>query len=446
MNSGEGAFYWRCYDAGQGNLIMSDADDIVADASLDAGTTAAGDCEPPPPPLEIVRTSTDGAIPIFSAIDVKLISKSATNFDGIPPALDRLWFGPTTFSIGGEAWTLDSFLNFGAEGQTYVAIQKSTGKKFAAKFCRLRDSLEIKLCQKLPNALVTHPNFVTYEFLCMDINEYFSPAQHIIMMELVPNGELFDLLASPEPSVASKPVSEGTSRRFLHDVINGMAECYRFGITHRDLKPENLLINQDGRIVIIDMGHAKRSPPIPAVTRSASNDGPPPMPPLSRTTTTNAYGTEAFNAPEVRAGASYDCEASDVWSVGVIAFYMHGKLPAFKGSGGAGGVGHWDDIVGPDNEEFWTSINGCGYYPAYPDELRALINALWRIEPTDRPSFGDLERAITGDSEVLEKYPGLKWLNKPHSNEEEFHDELRRACPRKHFGAQGASRASPQRW
>ena len=61
-------------------------------------------------------------------------------------------------------------------------------------------------------------------------------------MEHIPNGELFDVLASQEPSVAGKPLAEGTSRRILRDVISGMAECYRFGVMHRDLKwlPQSL--------------------------------------------------------------------------------------------------------------------------------------------------------------------------------------------------------------
>ena len=97
--------------------------------------------------------------------------------------------------------------------------------------------LDPEMCHgvKLVLAEATH---LRYEMIVLDVHELFSPAHHIIFMEHIPNGELFDVLASPEPSVAGKPLSEGTSRRILQDVISGMAECYRYGVTHRDLKPE----------------------------------------------------------------------------------------------------------------------------------------------------------------------------------------------------------------
>lgn len=68
-------------------------------------------------------------------------------------------------------------------------------------------------------------------------------------------------------------------------------------------RPENLLINELGRIVIIDMGHAKRV---------ASSGAPAPLA-LSRTTTTNPYGTPAFNAPEAAAFGRLICMFRRFW-------------------------------------------------------------------------------------------------------------------------------------
>ena len=240
---------------------------------------------PPGPPPALTRAMSDGGIPVYRGSDIVVKDKAEKNFDGLAPRFDRVWFGPTTFEIAGDTYVLEKFLNYGAEGQAYSITRQSTNEKFVAKFVNKTDSAEIKLVQTLPRQLVVHPNFINFHVVVLDVKEQFAPAQHMIIMDHIPNGEVFEVLASSEPSVAGKPLSEGTSRRFLHDLIAGMAECYRFGITHRDLKPENLLINADGRIIIIDMGHAKRAEP-----PSDAGDGPPLPIPLARATTHNAYG------------------------------------------------------------------------------------------------------------------------------------------------------------
>jgi len=389
-----------------------------------------------PPPIELVRTKTDGGIPIYRGDDLRVIDQAEKNFDGLTPELDRVWFGKTTFEVAGDQWTIDEFLNFGAEGQTYSVIQAETGQRYAAKFCSDQNSLEVSLLQSLPQALVSHPNFLTYLQLVTDVSSVFSYARHIIFMEHVPNGELFEFIASGEASVAGKPVSQGTCRRFLQDVISGMAECYRYGITHRDLKPENLLINAEGRIIIIDMGHAKRT--VPQVIRCNTAGEPPP---LARATTRNRYGTEAFNAPESVTGKSYDCQQSDIWAIGVIAFMLHGKLPAFSQGGG---VADWKDITGPDNDGFWKKIQSSGYYSPFPDDMKKFLNCLWRKDPAERPNFLQLDDALRGEPDVLQQFPGLEWLNQPVNDMEDFMAELRRTQPSKTFTV--GSSASPQRW
>jgi len=245
----------------------------------------------------------------------------------------------------------------------------------------------------------------------LNCRHQFWPAEHIICMELVPNGELFDFIDQ-----LSSPASEGTSRRFLHDVIAGMAECCRSGLTHRDLKPENLLLNEKGRLVIIDLGHAKVAP-------LASGGDVPSPPPLLKNTTTHRYGTPQFCAPEVVAGKRYDCEASDVWSVAMIAFVLHAKRFAF------GVTAKWSDISGPDNEVFWQKIANSGAYPEFPDNLKQFLNAIWRINPAERPSFGQLELAISGDVETISKFPGLQWLAEPTNSIDTFEAELHLALP-----------------
>jgi serine/threonine protein kinase len=381
---------------------------------------------PPPPPL--TRTATGGGIPVYQGADITITSTTEFNFDKDRPAENKVWLGPTTFDLGGDTFTIDAYLNYGAEGQAYRMRRKSDGRICVGKFCSAKDSPEIDLVQQMPRALVAHPNFLTYQGLVLNVKEKFRFPHHLIVMEHVPNGELFDFIASGEPSVQGKPVSEGTSRRFLQDLISGMAECYRFGITHRDLKPENLLINEQGRIVIIDLGHAKRAACAPL------RDTPGEPEPLVRVTTTHKYGTAAFQAPEVADGracaAGYDCELADVWSVGVVAFYLQAKLPAFKVAGGAALP---TDMVGPDNAQFWNKIEKSGWYNKFTTEQKNCINCMWRADPKERPTFASLEKAIARDATALAQYPGLQWLAEDVNDDEAFLSECKRTRPDKKF-------------
>jgi len=132
----------------------------------------------------------------------------------------------------------------------------------------------------------------------------------------------------------------------------------------------------------------------------------------------------------VGSGVEYDCELSDIWSLGVIAFYLHAKLPAFDVAQGAGS---WDDISGSENCPFWQNINSSGWYPPFPGALVQFINMLWRAHPSERPSFTQLELAIKGDANTIAEFPGLRWLAEPVNDKASFIAELRRSCPDKTF-------------
>ena len=93
-----------------------------------------------------------------------------------------------------------------------------------------------------------------------------------------------------------------------------LAYAHARGIVHRDLKPDNILIERDtGRAMLTDFGIAQV-----ADTVALTGEG-------------RVMGTAHFMSPEQAAGETVDGR-SDLYSLGVVAFYIaSGRLP-FDGS------------------------------------------------------------------------------------------------------------------
>ena len=96
-------------------------------------------------------------------------------------------------------------------------------------------------------------------------------------------------------------------------ICEGLNEAHSKGITHRDIKPENILIDNKGKVKIVDFGLAKVKNISKGITKQDST-----------------VGTLKYMSPEQIRNQNVD-HRSDIWSFGVILYEMiTGKYP-FKG-------------------------------------------------------------------------------------------------------------------
>jgi serine/threonine protein kinase len=145
--------------------------------------------------------------------------------------------------------------------------------------------------------------------------------------------------------------------KLLYQIASGMTAAHEQEVIHRDLKPSNVLINDAGHLKVVDFGIAS------AGTASDS----------TLTQTGSIIGSPAYLAPERAIGADAD-ERCDIYSLGVIAYYMlSGKLP-YRGS-------PMDVIMQhrKGNPVPITDIN-----PAVPKEAVELVASMMTVEPEDR--------------------------------------------------------------
>ena len=108
----------------------------------------------------------------------------------------------------------------------------------------------------------------------------------------------------------------------LHEILCALGEAHRKGIVHRDLKPANIMVDNDGRIHLLDFGIAHTESPLKF---SKDDDG-------ERLTQTGAIlGTVTYMSPEQTIGEEAS-PASDLFAVGIIACEMLLGQNLFRGT------------------------------------------------------------------------------------------------------------------
>ena len=108
----------------------------------------------------------------------------------------------------------------------------------------------------------------------------------------------------------------------LHEILCALGEAHRKGIVHRDLKPANIMVDNDGRIHLLDFGIAHTESPLKF---SKGEDA-------ERLTQTGAIlGTVTYMSPEQTFGEEAT-PASDLFAVGIIACEMLMGQNLFRGT------------------------------------------------------------------------------------------------------------------
>lgn len=198
-----------------------------------------------------------------------------------------------------------SQLGQGGMGVLYLAEDLQLNRKAVLKFLPpdvMNDpdvNLRFKREAQAAGSL-SHPNIVTIYDVGVHENKTF------IAMEYVEGKTLRELIKSDELTI--ERITDISVQ-----ICEGLNEAHSKGITHRDIKPENILIDEKGKVKIVDFGLAKIKNTSRGITKQDTT-----------------VGTIKYMSPEQIRNQSVD-HRSDIWSFGVILYEMiTGKYP-FKG-------------------------------------------------------------------------------------------------------------------
>jgi hypothetical protein len=273
---------------------------------------------------------------------------------------------------GTERYRVDRLLGSGGYGDVYEAFDRARGERVALKTLRQVDAGSLARFKNEFRALadILHPNLVMLHELVSDGTLWF------FTMELVEGGTFEQALGrgtgSDQRTVTAK-VDAQTGRpmelvgaselrlapspdwlgKLLSQLVAGLRALHDHGQLHRDIKPSNVLVDREGRVVIVDFGL------VSGIARG--DDGP-------------LAGTLGYMAPETSIGRPAT-EASDWYSFGALLYEALTGRPPFDGAFAE--VLHAQHHVAPTPPSRLAA--------SVPPALESLCLQLLRPEPTARP-------------------------------------------------------------
>ncbi|CAH1789060.1 unnamed protein product [Owenia fusiformis] len=227
-------------------------------------------------------------------------------------------------------------------------IEKSTGCEFAAKFLRARNE---KMKEELRHEMETlrlckHRNIVDL------VDAYETERRIVLVMELVNGPELVDKV------IAEDSWTESEAAFFVRQILDAVRHMHSHNVLHLDLKLENIHLanNTSDEIKVTDFGFARRyNPKVPLKFH---------------------YGTPEFAAPETVNDDSVSY-ATDVWSVGVIAYILLSGLSPFGGASDKETLEKIQKVDWSFDSDVFANIS---------DEAKDFVTRILQLNPLDRMS------------------------------------------------------------
>ena len=252
-------------------------------------------------------------------------------------------------------------LGRGGMAAVYRAHEVSLGRDVAIKVMSpalllVPDAIDRFTQEARTMARMKHRNIVA-------IHAVVESPLHYLVMEYIEGQSLDRILKA----VGQLPIP--VAQVILFEVATALQHAHNQGIVHRDIKPSNIMIDHDGRTMVMDFGIAKA---MEAGTQAGATSGP--------------IGTAEYMSPE-QIMMKRITGATDQYSLGIVAYHLlTGQLP-FQGTGNQVMMGHVNHAPEPVSK----------HRPDCPPFIERGILRMIAKDPADRfPSVVEAIRAIGG--------------------------------------------------
>ena len=199
-----------------------------------------------------------------------------------------------------------SELGRGGMGVVYKAHEQSLQRVVALKILSAHLSEDAALVKRFlrearAGARLNHANIVTTHAVGEHDGTYF------IAMEYIKGSPLSKVIRDKGQLDVRRALE------WTRQAADALAEAHRNDIIHRDIKPQNIMIDQAGRVKVMDFGLAKLLQASTALTADGV-----------------LLGTPLYMSPEQAEGKKVDAR-TDLYSLGVVLYEMLGGTQPFPG-------------------------------------------------------------------------------------------------------------------